>query len=161
MGATGLLEKYITGLQIAVDDSSSMGCPQRGQHLVEDSRSLIRFDPSTLSDEDVQRYSLEELHHYIRPAVWELSEAEDVDDAAVSDGVDDLRFHQQPLDQIASFSELGLQHLDCHLLADQRLNRAIDDSHPSRADTLLDDVFADLEVYQGITPSIRDGSGSE
>jgi hypothetical protein len=50
--------------------------------------------------------------------------------------------------------QLGAQHLDGDLLADERMDGAVDDAHASGADALLDNELTDLHRQQWVRGGI-------
>jgi hypothetical protein len=80
---------------------------QRAEHLVEDVQRLGDGELALVHEVGVQRLALEVLHDDVLPAVRHLAEAEDVDDAAVADGVDGAGLGQQARHLLGGGGQLG------------------------------------------------------
>ena len=86
--------------------------------------------------------ALEQLHHEVAPAVWQLTELEDVDDVRMLDQIDDLGFAHEAGHRFGGARDLAPQHLHRRLAAEHGVLGPIDHAAAARRDQVLDDVAA-------------------
>ena len=130
----------VVGLQVAMNDARSMSGRQALGELAGETDQALHRDRRAAPDNARERVSFEELHHEVGAAVGQETEVADVDDVLVADSRGGPRFVQETLGHFFVASQVCPQHFHRDLLADDRVNAAVDDAHPAFADDALDAV---------------------
>ena len=135
-------DEDVAGLEIAVDDAHVVRRLQRRADRLEDLQHLGGREAAALVQDRPQVDPLEQLHHVERPAVGELAELEDVDDARVLDHVDGLRLLHEARDHLRRGRQLPAQHLHRGLPSEDPVLRLVDRPAAARRELPLEDVGA-------------------
>ena len=139
----------VVGLEIAVDDAGLVRRGERIRDLERDRQRPLgrqrRLGPDHLRQGDPRQVLHDEVDEPIAAARAGLDHAvvDDVDDVRVADRVDRLGLGEEPGDDVLVRRELGVKDLEGDLLADARVLRKIDGSHPALAQLLGDQIVAD------------------
>ena len=83
-----------------------------------------------------QTLAAQPRHHEVVAELRAVAEREDVDDVGVLDRVDGARLAHEPGDDLLAGRESRVEHLDRDLLADRRVDPAVDDPHPTATEEL-------------------------
>ena len=130
-------------LEPAVDDADLVGRIQRARHLPRDGHGLLERELPLAPQPRTQRLALEALHHQICASVPRVAAVDHLDDAGMLDAGGGLRLAQELRDGGRVAAQLGRQHLDRRLAADQRVLGQIHGAHLAGADLAGDAVVAD------------------
>ena len=141
-------EEDVLRLQIAMRDAGFVSRIQGACGTTQDRQRLFELERAVLVDVIFQRLALEQLHREVLPAVGQLSEVEDVDDATVLDLIDRLRLREETLDHAAALHVLAVEHLDRRLLPDDGVYGAVDVAECAGADRVDHFIPADLGAGQ-------------
>jgi hypothetical protein len=102
-----------------------------------------------------ERPALEVFHDVEVVALRRHAEVMDLDDVLVADLVDRAGFLEEPRHDVAIAGQLVVDHLERHPLADQRVLREVDRTHPTRPDLVQDAIVTD-----GLTGRDHEPAGS-
>ncbi len=100
------------------------------------------------ADRVAQRLARQVLHDEVRLTVGGLAEVEDLDDVLVRDHVDRARLVEEAGDDVGIARQNGVQQLDRHLAAEDRVLGEVDDAHSALAQKARDPVVPDRVVNQ-------------
>jgi hypothetical protein len=134
--------KYVLGLQVAVDDAERMGSLER----IEDLASIFagRRDRELVLpiERGGERLALEQLHHNVRFAVGRSVDVEDLHDVRTSDLGSYARLLKESLDELRPPEHLRVQNLDGHARAEDDVLSFEDRAHPAVAERTDEPVLA-------------------
>ena len=142
-GAAEPLEEHVVRLEIAVDDPGGVRRSQGLGHLARDPPGLLRLDAPARGDLLAEAPPLEQRHHQVGPAIVELADGEDVDDARVLHVVRRPRLALEPRRERGVLGEGPREDLHRDPLLDRRLLGRVHGAHPARAEAVLDAIGTD------------------
>ena len=130
-----------------MDDPLAVRRAQRLAHLNGDRLDLVGGHRAA-GDRVTQRFARQVLHDEVRLAVGRLAEVQDLDDVLVRDHVDRARLVEETGDDVRVARQHGVQQLDGHLAAEDRVLGQVDDPHAPLAQKARDPVVPDRVVNQ-------------
>ncbi len=135
-------QEDVLGLEVSVNDALGMHGDQRLTDLAKNRDRLSRRQAAPLAQNVAEVTPLQILHHVVVPAVGQLSEREDIDQSGVTNVIDRARLQHEAADRVLVVRQPAGQHLDGHLLANDRMDGAVDGPHPALSDAVQDLVLA-------------------
>ena len=152
-----LRDHQVLGLQIPVHDPGRMGLGETVGGLHGDVEKPLRRERLPRRQELAKGLSVHELHRDVGGSLG-FADVVDRQDVRVVQGRGRARFLLEALAAIGMGGRVGRQHLDRHVASEPGVGRAIDLSHPARADRGGDAVLAETAAdHDEITPGFFNG----
>jgi hypothetical protein len=151
----GRYDDDIVGLEIAMDDADCMRGAEAITDLHEHGECAREVDAS--AGPLAEALAAEQLHDDERRAVLQLDEVGDVDDVAMTDAVDRLRFLKKPQHGVAPARIVRAQQLERDLAAELDVLGPIHVAHAAFAEQLVEPVGTEhlAEMGVGVVAVVR------
>ena len=140
----GRHDDHVIRLEIAVHDTYGMCGAQAVADLHQDGERAGHVDSGPRPFPEA--LPAQQLHDDEGRAIFDLDEVRDVDDIAMANAIDGLRFLEEAQHRVAPASVIGAQQLERDLAAELHVLGAIDVAHAALAEELRQAIAAELRA---------------